>query len=271
MRAAEWVNLSAFCFLAIVGWRRHLPRPRRAKANAIAAVGIAAIGLAVFAGPRVLPPLAASVVRDWLPYVLMLMVYWQAGQFFTRVDTGIQEKLVQLDGRMVTPLLARLARDRAGRSILTGLEIAYLFCYPVMPMSLAALYLMRMGHEADYLWKIVLVSSYLCYCMLPFIQTHPPRKLAWANPVLLPKTKMRALNLWVLGHASIHANTFPSAHVASSTACALVLLRLAPGVGLAFLALAISIALGAVAGRYHYAADVALGALVALVVFWAGM
>ena len=126
------------------------------------------------------------------------MVYWQAGQFFTRVDTGIQEKLVQLDGRMVTPLLARLARDRAGRSILTGLEIAYLFCYPVMPMSLAALYLMRMGHEADYLWKIVLVSTYLCYCMLPFIQTHPPRKLAWANPVPLPKTKMRALNLWVL-------------------------------------------------------------------------
>lgn len=48
---------------------------------------------------------------------------------------------------------------------------------------------------------------------------------------------------------------------------ALVLLRLAPWQGLVFLAIAISIALGAVAGRYHYAADAVLGAIVAAVAF----
>lgn len=62
------------------------------------------------------------------------------------------------------------------------------------------------------------------------------------------------------------ANTFPSGHVAAATACALILLRVAPlWVGLVFLFLAISIALAAVLGRCHYAADAILGALVALI------
>jgi membrane-associated phospholipid phosphatase len=55
--------------------------------------------------------------------------------------------------------------------------------------------------------------------------------------------------------------------VASTTACALVLLALSPGIGLVFLAIAILIALGTAAGRYHYAADGILGAIVALAAF----
>jgi membrane-associated phospholipid phosphatase len=40
-------------------------------------------------------------------------------------------------------------------------------------------------------------------------------------------------------------------------------------VGLLFLSIAIAISLGAVIGRYHYALDVLLGAVVALLVFLA--
>jgi membrane-associated phospholipid phosphatase len=46
-----------------------------------------------------------------------------------------------------------------------------------------------------------------------------------------------------------------------------VLLRLVPSVGLAFLLVSIGIALGAVLGRYHYAADVLLGAALAVAVY----
>ena len=91
--------------------------------------------------------------------------------------------------------------------------------------------------------------------------------LSLGRRVLVPRSPVRALNFWVLRHASIQANTFPSTHVASSTACALVLLHVAPAVGLGFAALALLIALGAVAGRYHFAADAVLGALLALAVF----
>jgi membrane-associated phospholipid phosphatase len=90
--------------------------------------------------------------------------------------------------------------------------------------------------------------------------------------VLLPSGKVRALNEWILSQGSIHTNTCPSAHVAVATACALVLLHLGPlWIGLSFLWIAFSIALGAVAGRYHYAADAILGALVALAAFPVGI
>jgi membrane-associated phospholipid phosphatase len=75
---------------------------------------------------------------------------------------------------------------------------------------------------------------------------------------------VRAFNLWILQRGSIQANTLPSAHVAITGACALSLLRLGPlWAGVIFLWIAVSIALGAVSGRYHYALDAILGFLVA--------
>jgi membrane-associated phospholipid phosphatase len=155
-----------------------------------------------------------------------------------------------------------------GGWILAYLELAYLFCYVSMPLGLGTLYLLRLGRDADHFWTVVLLSAYACYGMLPFLQTRPPRMLGEKWSSLVRPGKVRVFNLWILRHASIHANTFPSAHVASTVACALVLLRFGPAwVGLGFLFIALSIALGAVAGRYHYAADAILGALVALAAF----
>jgi membrane-associated phospholipid phosphatase len=75
------------------------------------------------------------------------------------------------------------------------------------------------------------------------------------------------VNRWVLKHGSIHAISFPSAHVASALSVALVLLWLVPLAGIAFLLVSIWIAIAAVAGRYHYALDVILGAATALLIF----
>ena len=115
---------------------------------------------------------------------------------------------------------------------------------------------------------MVLVSTYLSYGMLPFLQTLPPRMLAepWLEP--LPLSPVRRFNLWILRNASIHANTFPSAHVAASTAAALVLTSLAPWpTGLLFLVIAAGITFGTFAGRYHYSADAVVGSAVAVIVF----
>jgi membrane-associated phospholipid phosphatase len=75
------------------------------------------------------------------------------------------------------------------------------------------------------------------------------------------------LNLWLLPHASITFATFPSAHVASTMAAALALLCVLPVTGILFLLLSLSIAIGAVVGRYHYAVDVLLGAFTAIAFF----
>jgi len=215
-----------------------------------------------------LPALAVSVVRDWLPAALVLLVYWQAGEFFMQVNQRFQDRLERIDARMAAPLLHWLARSYLGKWTAAYLELAYLLCYPMIPMSIGTLYLLRLARHADSFWIVVLVSTYLSYGMLPFLQTLPPRMLAepWLEP--LPLSPVRRFNLWILRHASIHANTFPSAHVAASTAAALVLASLAPWpTGLLFLAIAAGITLGTFAGRYHYSADAVVGSAVAVIVF----
>jgi membrane-associated phospholipid phosphatase len=271
LRVAEWINLATFSFYTAMGWRRRSLSPqRRAK---ITAIGVAAVTITLLVSlvvPHFVTPLAASVIRDWVPYLLLLLLYWQGGQFVTHADVALEERLERLDRKVVAPLLDWCARAPLGAWILDYLEGAYLFCYAAMPLGLGTLYMLRRGREADHFWTVVLLAAYAAYGMLPFIQLRPPRMLGekWSEPLL--SGRVRSLNLWILRHASIHANTFPSGHVAAATACALILLRVAPlWVGLVFLFLAISIALAAVLGRYHYTADAVLGALVAAIAFLA--
>ncbi|HLI86865.1 MAG TPA: phosphatase PAP2 family protein [Bryobacteraceae bacterium] len=271
-RAAEVINLVAFFTFVLLGWSR--PNLGRSRRVAITAIGAGGLAITLFVSqvlPLLVTPLAASVTRDWIPYVLLLMFYWQAGQFVTRADTAFEAKLARLDRDIVAPFLDWCARSPAGPWILAYLEIAYLLCYVSLPMGLASLHLLRQGADVGHFWTVVLLAAYAAYGTLPFLQTRPPRVLGekWSEPVLrgepLIPRKIRAFNKAILRHASIHANTFPSGHVASTTACALVLLRLAPAwIGLIFLLVALSIAVGAVAGRYHYAADAILGFLVAI-------
>ena len=268
MRAAEWINILAFSCFVILAWcRRGLGATRRARITSIGFVALGMTAIASLVLPRVLGPLPVSVIRDWFPYALMLMFYTQAGHFVTGVNVEFQARLESLDWRIVAPALEWCKRSAAGSWILMVLELAYLLCYVSMPSGLAVLYLLGLRHHTDWFWTVVLPSTYACYAMLPFIQTQPPRMLPETRSVQPLPGNVRALNLWILRHASIHANTFPSAHVASTTACALVVLWLAPGIGWVFLAIAILIALGTVSGRYHYVADAVLGAATALAAF----
>jgi hypothetical protein len=266
MRNAEWIHLVVFSFLTLLAFAKRLPRPRLARAMFIGIVGLAATLISTNADAW-MARLTASVVRDWLPAPLMLLVYWQAGQFFVRVQQNFQDRLVRMDERLVASVLLPLAHTRLGRLLLGYLEVAYLFCYPMIPLSVSAIYLLRMGAHADDYWTVVLPATYACYVMVPFAQMLPPRLVEEKWRSNLPDSPIRRFNLRILRNASIHANTFPSAHVAASISSALALIRLDLRVGVAFLCVALSIALGAVFGRYHYAADAILGAAVALAAF----
>ncbi len=268
MRTSEAIQVAAFAFFLVLAWWRALPARRRAKVTGLAIGGCGTTTVAAWLLPRLLPPLAVSVIRDWLPAALVLFVYWQAGEFFTGVNERAQRRLERFDESVTRPLLSWISGGPAGYALLLLLELAYLLCYPMIPMSVAALYLLRLARNADYLWTVVLGATYLSYGVLPFVQTVPPRLRPepWLPP--LPRNPVRSLNLWLLRHASIHVNTFPSAHVASTTAAAVVLLDVAPWpVGLLFLATAAAIAVGTFAGRYHFALDAIAGAALALIVY----
>lgn len=266
MRTSEWIQIGFAIVLAAAAWLRPLPYRRRFITGILALIAIAAV-LAARASAALLPPLYVSGLRDWLTAALMLVPYWQAGQFFTRPNEKIQAWLMKLDQRWFPRIASRSGTSRGVLAL--SLEIAYLFCYPLVPFGLAVLYATGRRQDVGIFWFIVLVSTYLCYAITPFVPALPPRSIGKAAIAPPNANSGRIVNRWVLQHGSIHAISFPSAHVASALSVALVLLWFVPIAGAIFLVIAIWIAIAAVAGRYHYALDVFLGAATAIVVFLA--
>jgi membrane-associated phospholipid phosphatase len=275
MRTSEWIQVVFALVLAMAAWitgltSHPLPLRRRWIITSLAAAAITIL----IAGHFSVSFLSADhrpIFRDCLTTALFLVPYWQTGQFFLRPNLKIQERLLTFDRWLLPGIAAKSGTERTPTGFL--LEVAYLFCYPLVPLSLLTLYIAGLRGKVDSFWLVVLVSTYVCYAVTPFVPAFPPRSLISDRADLsVPAedtNKGRTFNRWILKHGSIHAISFPSAHVASAVAIALVFLRYSLPLGVIFLVVAVLISLGAVAGRYHYALDVLLGAATACAVFLA--
>jgi membrane-associated phospholipid phosphatase len=156
------------------------------------------------------------------------------------------------------------------------LEFSYFLCYPIVPLGLASLYLVRRkpmpgsatgrpyGPAMEHFWTAVLLASFTCYLLFPLFPLAPPRELFDDVPGPRVAPLLRGMNHWLLGKYAVGASLFPSAHVAATTAMALTIRRYLPRFGWLFVTVAASIALATVYGRYHYAADALAGTLVGI-------
>jgi membrane-associated phospholipid phosphatase len=263
---AEWIQVVFVSLLAVAACFRPLGRARRVRVASLALLAIAAIAIERLSS-HWLTPLASSVVRDWLPVALLLVPYWQIGQFFTGPDLGAEARLAAFDRGFFELLGIAPESASIGVGLSTYLELAYVMVYPLIPLGVTVLYVSGLRRSVDYYWAVVLPATYACFAITPFVQALPPRMLSGYHTFKMPATKVGGLNHRILRRASIQAITFPSGHVASSIAVALVLLRLEPWAGLIFLCIAVSIAVATIVGGYHYAADILLASVVAVVVF----
>jgi PAP2 superfamily len=252
MRNSEWINLVFFSAFIIVSLFRSIENTKgRIKAIATGISGIILI-LAAQSLKSFVPLNIASTIRDWLPAPLMLFAYWQAGNLIRTPNEKLQNTLVNFDRKVFGYFLS----FRYPTWLESYFEFAYLFCYPLVPGGLAILYLLQLAELSDIFWTAVLSPTYVCHALVPFTQTLPPWMLEPEKVQSKQTNLIRALNFWIIKKASIHANTLPSAHVASSLAVSLILLRFAPLAGFIFFWISISIAIATITGRYHYTLDV---------------
>jgi membrane-associated phospholipid phosphatase len=275
MRTSEWIQIVFASVLAVAAWitsltSHPLPLRRRWIVTGLAVIAIVIVELGRFSA-SFLSPGHLSILRDCLTVALFLVPYWQTGEFFLQPNLKMQNRLLAFDRWLLPGIAAKSGTERTAIGFL--LEVAYLFCYPLVPLGLLAVYMAGLREKVGGFWFVVLVSTYICYAVTPFVPAFPPRSLicdqADATAPAMDTNKGRIFNRWILKHGSIHAISFPSAHVASAFAIALVFLRYALPIGVVFLVVAVLISLGAVVGRYHYALDVLLGAATALAVFLA--
>lgn len=264
--AASWIQAAFVVLLAAIAWLRPLGRKRQVITSALAVIAIGAIVFASYSS-RWVSPLAASTLRDWLPVVLMLFPYWQVGQFFAGADPVAERRLAFFDRAFFRALGIAPAKTPIGPATGAYLELAYVMVYPLIPLGLATLYIINARQFVNYYWIVVLLATYICFAITPFVRAMPPRTLPSYDKFQMPPSRLGALNRFILRRGSIQAITFPSAHVASAMAAGLVLLRVEPWAGLIFLVVGISIAIATVVGGYHYAADALLASLLAIMVY----
>ena len=249
-----WQSATAV-FLSYVAVVAVLPRGLSSARRMRALGGVGAGGLVLFGSLA----LGDGVANTWiLPAVLLLVGYWSSGALFVAPMPRLERALVNLD----ITLGIQQAAGRFPRALVELLEFAYAGIYPLILVALAIA--LRHGVSPSRFWTIILVTDYICFGMLPWLQTRPPRAVGFDTPW---RSSWRSINLRILEGGSVQVNTFPSGHAAEGLVAALLCLAApAPVVGWMFFSAA-AISAGAVFGRYHYAADAFAGWLVAVLVY----
>lgn len=255
MRPWEVAGWAFFGYVAVVAvLLPGLPRAQRRRSLAGVVAGFGSLAISVW-----LPP--EAILHAWVfPPLALIVGYWASGALFVAPMPRVERVLVSSDRALGISAIAL----RTPRALVELLELAYLGVYPLIPIALALHLLYVRDGSAERFWTVVLVTDFVCFGMLPWIQTRPPRAFETADPW---RSSLRPLNLRLLGGASIQVNTFPSGHAAEALAVALLVTGAPlPAVALMWLA-ALAVTAGAVLGRYHYTLDAATGWAVALVVW----
>jgi membrane-associated phospholipid phosphatase len=247
-------SVAYFAYVAIVGVALPgLPARRRMLAVGLSVVGVALAGAVSAADGFWLRALV-------LPLLLLLVGYWASGTLWIGPDSRVERRLGAFDRALRVPRIAA----RLPRILCELLELSYVGIYVLIPVALVLYAAYAPQPDPARFWTVVLVTDYLCFAMLPWIQTRPPRALETVPPC---RSSIRTLNIGILERTSIGVNTFPSGHAAEAMAIALLLMNAPTPIALVGWACAVLVSAGAVAGRYHYLVDVVAGWAVAAVVF----
>jgi membrane-associated phospholipid phosphatase len=230
----------------LAGWLRPMGSRRRRKAASLGSAVVLTVFAVAMTGSRAL--------RAWGPIVYLFAGYWMPALLVTptkeqpfeawlvRADTDLRRLLPRVPGALA-PLL----------------ELAYLLCYPLVPLSFTIVWVLGGSMDVERFWLAVLLSGYACYVTLPWLISRPPR----ARQPHGTRGGIRHFNAHVLARWSHQFNTFPSGHVAVAAAAAVGAGSVSTPAGVAIGAVVAAISVGAAAGGYHYVLDVILGLIVA--------
>lgn len=254
----QWPLASAAFFVYALVVTALLPRLTRESRRRAASLALP--GLILSVGAVVLDHRA--VLHDWvLPPILLLLGYWSTGALFVAPMPRAEAALMRID----SVLGIRRGAARLPRLLAELLELAYVGVYPLIPLALVLHVTLTPNPDPARFWTVVLVTDYLCFATVPWLQTRPPRALEAAEPWV---SSVRVFNRRLLHAASIQANTFPSGHAAEALAAALLVTGAPAPVLAAMFVAAIAVSAGAVLGRYHYALDALTGWAVAAAIWY---
>jgi membrane-associated phospholipid phosphatase len=257
LRINEAVGIVYFAYLAAAALVVPLPGARRLLVWAVAPL---AIGLELTAARGHLDWLWRDL-RDWLPALVILIGYFATGAFFVKPSARLESWLKGWDDRLIGG--ARF--ERLPAVLRLYLDVVYVSCFLMIPAGFGVLLWAGGAALTDRFWTLVLLAEFVAFGTLPWLQARPPWAIEGRRAA--DATTVRRFSLFWVKETSIRANTFPSGHASASLAVALGLAPAAPWAAVAFGVVAVSIAVGSVVGRFHYAIDAITGLLLAVAIW----
>jgi len=201
--------------------------------------------------------MASVDVRAWFGHAYLVLGYWIPALLTSPSSNGWFERwLIRTDNvwrRMLWP---------APPSVVAFGEACYLLCYPLVPAAFLVTWICGTPADIDRFWTAALASGFACYGSLPWLVSRRPRLVETLAVPQQSRAGLARFNVAVLRRVSHQMNTFPSGHVAVAVSIAYAVHGVWPLAGWIFGIVALGIAFGAVAGRYHYAIDAVVGVLV---------
>ncbi|MGO8790580.1 MAG: phosphatase PAP2 family protein [Terriglobia bacterium] len=272
----EWIALAFLAYMILAAFAFHLAAREIGVIITLNTLTFATL-MALRRNRELAPWLVAAA--DLFPAVLILVAYRESGMLLTPdLSHRLDLVFIHWDRVLLQRQFVQVALHWGAPWVQRYLELAYLLCYPLVPLGVGAIHLAiqrsaptdpiaQSKRAMDNFWSTVLLATLFCYVVYPFFPLTPPRVLFGDVPGPHVEPLLRQWNFWLLHHYSVQACIFPSGHVAAATAVALAVRKRAPGLGALFLILAASVALATVYGRYHYAADAVAGALVGVAAY----
>lgn len=260
MHTYEWIAAGYFAIIGTSALAVPMARARAARVLVTAGFLVSIIALLAIAPQS---PVVIAV-RTWGPAFYVLVGYWLPAKLCRPPNTAVERWLLDGDRRLDGWLDTEWLVARAPRAILEYLELSYLLTYIFLPGGLAVLMLAGRADLTSHFWAVGLVAHLTAFATLVLIQTRPPWSLEAPRAIDRRGLLMRRLNLFIVRYGSNRINTLPSGHASGAFGVALVVCEADAAWGSVLLFLAASIAVAAYVGRYHYAADVWSGLLVAM-------
>jgi membrane-associated phospholipid phosphatase len=214
------------------------------------------------AGVILIASMASITTRMWLCHAYLVAGYWLPAFLVSDPSSPSFESWLKRSDAIVRRYLPPLPRSTTHLA-----ELSYLMCYPALPAAFIVVWTWGNLVDAERFWVSVLAAGFTCYGSLPWLPSRPPRvldRLEESQNLGDAPFALAAVNTAVLDRVSHQLNTFPSGHVAVAIAAASSAISVWWPAGLVLGIVAAGIAIGAVAGRYHYVMDVIFGVIVGL-------
>lgn len=250
MHPYERLVITYFAALAVAAPFTNARRGRKRRAVLLSTFMV----IGVIAASRILP----ADARAWLPHAYLVAGYWVPALLVPAISNPSFEAWLLRTDRAWRPYTLTVPAWAVH-----SVELSYLMCYVLVPSALAVVWSWGTEDQIDRFWLSVLISGYACYSTIPWLVSRPPRLLEAAAERARPA--IASMNALLLAHVSHQLITFPSGHVAVATAAALAVFPVWQPGGVAMGVMAVSIAVGAAVGRYHFGIDVFFGAVIGIV------